>query len=175
MSYTCCKKLHKLFLRCAESSTVAETSADRPPGDVCKTIRRNFRTAENGPPAAAYLRRRPRPESRNRGRRLTPRASEIKRARSIPTPGGVSFCFFHDSNHQPLSTTAARNARRTEVRCFIYLSSGFSALNVSAAAAPPRKSATRKIQILAALDIPITVMPSAIAGLKAPPEIAPAE
>ncbi len=38
------------------------------------------------------------PEPRNRGRRLTPRASANKRACSRPTPGEVSFCLFRNCN-----------------------------------------------------------------------------
>jgi len=47
----------------------------------------------------------------------------------------------------------------------------FVVLNV--ATAPPNRLATRKIQMLCAADRPITVIPTATAGLKAPPEMDP--
>ena len=56
-----------------------------------------------------------------------------------------------------------------------YVSSGLRNVNVAAAKAPPKKLASRKIQMLPRLDNPMTVMPTATAGLNAPPEIAPTE
>src|ERR1700694_4936208 len=69
-----------------------------------------------------------------------------------------------------------RSARKT-IRQFDllvsggHLSSGLMARKTNAARAPPAKLATRKIQMLATLESPITVIPTATAGLKAPPEI----
>src|SRR5262245_40247198 len=54
-----------------------------------------------------------------------------------------------------------------------YLSCGLRNRKTSAAAAPPAKLATRKIQMFASADSPMMVMPTATAGLKAPPEIEP--
>ena len=56
-----------------------------------------------------------------------------------------------------------------------YVSSGLTNLKVAAAKAPPKKLASRKIHILPRLENPMTVMPTATAGLNAPPEIAPTE
>src|ERR1700756_1046251 len=52
-------------------------------------------------------------------------------------------------------------------------SPGLTNLKVSAARAPPRKSATRKIQMLDQAESPMMEMPRATAGLKAPPEMLP--
>ena len=51
----------------------------------------------------------------------------------------------------------------------------FTALKMLAATAPPTKSATRKIQILGQGDGPIKEVPTATAGLNAPPEMLPTE
>ena len=66
---------------------------------------------------------------------------------------------------------ASKLARRAQS----YLSPGLSALNATAATAPPAKLATKKTQMLATVESPIMVMPTATAGLNAPPETAPTE
>src|ERR671917_2952268 len=63
--------------------------------------------------------------------------------------------------------------RRRDDQALELFLAGWVALKAYAASAPPRSSDTRKIQMLTQLERPMRLIPTATAGLNAPPEIEP--